>query len=153
MQRISSLAACRELGGLAAFSPGVCAWKKGPTCSRQPVVHRRWAGACVRPARPFTGEPGAQGRRLCRRRFVFAGQKHRLFSTQPGADGPQGSSDGQPAISVVGIPDPITWIRCKAVMYLIRLFFELDLNSEEFHRGVKQVTTDRHTERPPADLS
>lgn len=139
MQRITSLAACRELGGLLMFSPGVCAWKRGPTCSQQPAAHRQWAGVCVRPARPFTGEPGAQGRRLCRLRFVFAGQRHRLFSSQPGADGPPGSPDGQPAISVVGIPDPITWIRCRVLMYLIRLLFELDLNSEEFHMGVKQA--------------
>lgn len=148
MQRITRLAACRELGGLVACSPGVCAWKRGPTCSKQPAVHRQWAGVCVRPARPFTGQLGAQGRRLCVRRSVFAAQKHRLFSSQPGADGPPGSSGGQPAISVVGIPDPITWIRCKVIMYLIELYFELDINSVEFNRGTKQVTTDRSTHRP-----
>ncbi|XP_070768583.1 m-AAA protease-interacting protein 1, mitochondrial [Enoplosus armatus] len=135
MQRITSLAACRELGGLAACSPGVCAWKRGPTCSEQPAVHRQWARGCVRPARPFTAEPGA----AARRRFVFAGQKHRLFSSQPGADEPPRVSGGQPAISVVGIPDPITWIRCKVIMYLIDLYFELDFNCVEFDRGVKQA--------------
>ncbi|XP_031135238.1 m-AAA protease-interacting protein 1, mitochondrial [Sander lucioperca] len=139
MQRITSHAACRELGGLAACIPGGCSWKRGPACSRQPAVHRQWAWVCVLPARPFTGLPGAQSRRLCRRRFEFAGQKHRLFSSQPGADGPPGSSSGQPAVSVVGIPDPITWIRCKLIMYLIDLYFELDINSVEFERGVKQA--------------
>ncbi|KAM9352990.1 m-AAA protease-interacting protein 1, mitochondrial [Symphorus nematophorus] len=132
MQRITSLAACRELGGLAVCSPGVCAWKRGPTCSKQPAVRNQSAGVCVR---PFTGQPGAQERRLSsRRRVVFAGQKHRLFSSQP-----PGSSEGQPAVSVVGSPDPITWIRCKVIMYLIKLYFELDMNSVEFHRGVKQA--------------
>ncbi|XP_049902226.1 m-AAA protease-interacting protein 1, mitochondrial [Epinephelus moara] len=136
MQRISSLAACRELGGLAAASPGVCAWKKGMTCSKQPAAHQQLAGMSVR---PFTGVPGAQSRGLCRRRFVFVGQKHRLFSSQPGADGPPGSSGGQPGVSVVGVPDPITWIRCKVIIYLINLYFEIDMSSAEFERGVKQA--------------
>ncbi|XP_018555527.1 m-AAA protease-interacting protein 1, mitochondrial [Lates calcarifer] len=135
MQRIASLAACRELGGLA-----VCAWKKSLTCSRQPVEHhQQWAGGCVRPARPFTGDHGAQGRRFCRRKFSFAAQRHRLYGSQPGTGGPAGRSGGQPDISVVGIPDPLTWIRCKFITYLIDLFFELDLNSVEFDRGVKQA--------------
>ncbi|XP_059195407.1 m-AAA protease-interacting protein 1, mitochondrial [Centropristis striata] len=132
MQRISSLAACRERGGLAACSLGLCAWKRGPTCSEQPAVHRQWAGGGVR---PFTGLSGAQGRR-----FVFACQKHRLFGSQPeGPDGPPGSHSGQPDVSVVGIPDPITWIRCRVIMYLVKLIFELDMNSEEFERGAKQA--------------
>ncbi|KAA8591863.1 m-AAA protease-interacting protein 1, mitochondrial [Etheostoma spectabile] len=139
MQRISSLAACRELGGLAACLPGVCSWKRGPTCSRQPAVHRQWARMCVLPVRPFTGMSRAKSRKLCGRRSVFAGQKHTLFSSQPGADGPPGSSSGPPTVSVVGTPDPITWIRCKFVMYLIDLYFELDINSVEFERGVKQA--------------
>lgn len=144
MQRISSLAACRELGSLAAASPGVCAWKKGMTRSKQPAAHQQLAGMTVR---PFTGVPGAQSRGLCRRRFVFVGQKHRLFSSQPGADGPPGSSGGHPGVSVVGIPDPITWIRCKVIIYLINLYFEIDMSSAEFERGVKQVTTYRSTNR------
>lgn len=137
MQRITSLAACRELGGLAARSPGLRAWKRGPTFSKQ-------LEGCVRPARPFSAVPGAQGRRMCRRRVAFAGQKHRLLSSQPGADGPPGGSDGHPAVSVVGIPDPITWIRCRVIMFLIKLYFELDVNSAEFNRGVKQVTVTPH---------
>ncbi|XP_029307756.1 m-AAA protease-interacting protein 1, mitochondrial [Cottoperca gobio] len=128
MQRITGLAACRELGGLAVCSPGICAWKRVPICCKKPAVHRQWAGMCEHPARPFT----AQGRSLCWRRFVFAGQKHRLFSSQRGAD-------GQPAISVVGIPDTITWIRCKIITYFIYLQFDLDINSVEFERGVKQA--------------
>uniref|UniRef100_UPI0037E86EED m-AAA protease-interacting protein 1, mitochondrial n=1 Tax=Semicossyphus pulcher TaxID=241346 RepID=UPI0037E86EED len=136
MQRITSLAACRELGGLAVCSLGVCGWKRGPTCSTQPAFKRQRTGMCLRVARLFTAEPGAQGRRLCRRRVVFAGQKHRLFSSQPGGEGPPG---GQPAISVVGIPDPLTWIRCRVTIFLIELYFQLDINSAEFDKGVKQA--------------
>ncbi|XP_053183402.1 m-AAA protease-interacting protein 1, mitochondrial [Scomber japonicus] len=158
MQRITSLAAGLELGGLAACTPGVCTWKRGPTCSssnnnNQLAVHRLRAGVCVRPERPFSGEFGAQSRGLCRTdHVVFAGQKHRLFSSQPGAQGPQESPGGQPGaqgpqespggqhgISVVGSPDPITWIRCKVIMWVIRVYFEVDIVSAEFDRGVKQA--------------
>ncbi|XP_030604702.1 m-AAA protease-interacting protein 1, mitochondrial isoform X2 [Archocentrus centrarchus] len=134
MQRITGLAACRELGGLIACTAGVCARKSGPGCCGQPAAHRQWASLAVRPARPFTA---ATSRRLCRRRCVFAGEKHRLLCSQPGADGP--SSGRRPAISVVGVPDPITWIRCKVIMFLLDLYFDLDVNSEEFERGVKQA--------------
>lgn len=127
MQRIIGLAACRELGGLAA-------WNRRLTLGRQPAAHRSTAEACVR---PFSGRPGGP---MCRLAVVLAGQKHRLFSSQPGAEGPPGSSGPRPAVSVVGIPDPITWIRCKVIMSLIELYFELDITSEEFHRGAKQVT-------------
>lgn len=142
MQRISSLAACREFGGLVACTAGVCARKN--SC-KQPAAHRQWDGPVVRPVRPYTAAPGRRlcGRSLCGRSLVFAGVKHRLFCSQQGADGPKESSGRRPAISVVGIPDPITWIRCKVIMFALDLYFELDVNSEEFERGVKQVTTDR----------
>lgn len=86
--------------------------------------------------RPFSTEPG---RRLYRRRFVFTGEKHRLFSSRPGAEEPPGGYDRQPHISVVGIPDPLTWIRCKVLTYLTDFYFETEINSFEFDRGVKQA--------------
>ncbi|XP_034467874.1 m-AAA protease-interacting protein 1, mitochondrial [Hippoglossus hippoglossus] len=136
MQRIVGLAASPEMSVLAGCRSGLCAWRTGPSGRRQPALQRQWAGASASPVRPFTG---AAGRGLCRRRVVFVGQKLRLFCSQPGADGPAGSSGPRPPISVVGIPDPITWIRCKVVMYLVHLYFELDLHSAEFDRGVKQA--------------
>ncbi|KAM4581378.1 m-AAA protease-interacting protein 1, mitochondrial [Odontesthes bonariensis] len=136
MLRITSLTARRELRGLAACTPGVRARKSGLTCCKQPVGHRQWSGVSVRPARPFASEPG---RRPCRRRFVFAGEKHRLFSSQPGAEEPPGAPDRRPPVSVVGIPDPLTWIRCKVITSLTDLYFETDINSAEFDRGVKQA--------------
>ncbi|XP_072249696.1 m-AAA protease-interacting protein 1, mitochondrial [Leuresthes tenuis] len=136
MQRITSLTARRELRSFAACTSGVRARKSGSSCCRQPAGHRQWSSVNVRPARPFTSEPG---RRLCRRRFVFAGEKHRLFSSQPGAEEPPGASDRQPPVSVIGIPDPLTWIRCKVITSLTDLYFETDINSAEFDRGVKQA--------------
>ncbi|XP_071393527.1 m-AAA protease-interacting protein 1, mitochondrial isoform X3 [Centroberyx affinis] len=140
MQRITSLAACRELGGLATRTSRACPGKRSPD-SRRPAAHRQWAVRHhVCPVRPFTGEPAAPGRGLCGlrgRRVVFAGQKHRLFSTERGDE--PGSSGGHPGISVVGIPDPITLIRCKVMMYLIELYFEIGITSVEFDQGVKQA--------------
>lgn len=125
MQRVPRLAAYRELG--------LRAWTRGPAC-----CGRQWAGSCMR---PFTRDPRAPpGRRPTRRRVVFATQTRRLCSSQPGAGGTPGEPDGRPAISVVGIPDPMTWIHCKVQMFLTRLMFGLDTGSDEFHRGVKQVT-------------
>lgn len=128
MQRIPRFAACRELG--------VRAWTRGPSC-----CSRQWVGTCVRLSRPFTRDPGEPPvRRLSRRRFVFAFQCRRLCSSQPETGGTPGKRDGQPPISVVGIPDPMTWIHCRVQMFLTRLLFGLDTSSDEFHRGVKQVT-------------
>uniref|UniRef100_A0A8C5EHW0 Uncharacterized protein n=1 Tax=Gouania willdenowi TaxID=441366 RepID=A0A8C5EHW0_GOUWI len=79
------------------------------------------------------------GRMSARRKVVFAGDGRRMFGSEP-----PGSSGSRPAVSVVGIPDPITWIRCKVIMYLIELYFEIDLNSEEFNRGIKQVNITKH---------
>lgn len=70
---------------------------------------------------------------------MFAREKCRLFCSQAGAEQPPGSPAPQPHVSVVGIPDPLTWIRCKVITLLIDLYFEVDVNSAEFHRGVKQV--------------
>uniref|UniRef100_A0A672T0J3 Uncharacterized protein n=1 Tax=Sinocyclocheilus grahami TaxID=75366 RepID=A0A672T0J3_SINGR len=43
-----------------------------------------------------------------------------------------------PGITVVGTPDPITWIRNKSILFLIELYFGLKF-SVEFDSGVKQV--------------
>uniref|UniRef100_A0AAQ4S3S1 Si:dkey-82o10.4 n=1 Tax=Gasterosteus aculeatus aculeatus TaxID=481459 RepID=A0AAQ4S3S1_GASAC len=61
-------------------------------------------------------------------------QKHRPFSSE---EGPPGIPAGGPAVSVVGIPDPITWVRCRVLMYLVDLHFGFDI--EEFEKGVKQA--------------
>ncbi|KAL6462157.1 hypothetical protein MHYP_G00285790 [Metynnis hypsauchen] len=48
------------------------------------------------------------------------------------------STDHHPGISVVGTPDPITWIRNKVILALTELCFDLGL-SVEFDHGVKQA--------------
>ncbi|XP_072317386.1 m-AAA protease-interacting protein 1, mitochondrial [Eucyclogobius newberryi] len=42
-------------------------------------------------------------------------------------------------VTVVGSPDPITWLRCRLIIILINLYFEVDLASEEFLSGAKQA--------------
>ncbi|KAM9852403.1 m-AAA protease-interacting protein 1, mitochondrial isoform 2-T2 [Aulostomus maculatus] len=126
MRRLSSLVACRELAGLVAS-------KRALSCGRKPAVHRQTLEGCVRPERPFRRGLGEHGR------VHFAGQNRRLFSSQSGGEGHPESSGRQPAVSVVGIPDFITWIRCKVILLFIELFFRQDVTSEEFERGVKQA--------------
>uniref|UniRef100_A0A8C6SR11 Uncharacterized protein n=1 Tax=Neogobius melanostomus TaxID=47308 RepID=A0A8C6SR11_9GOBI len=43
------------------------------------------------------------------------------------------------AVSAVGSPDPLTWLRCRLIILLVNLYFEVDLASEEFHSGAKQA--------------
>ncbi|XP_028281391.1 m-AAA protease-interacting protein 1, mitochondrial isoform X2 [Parambassis ranga] len=90
MQRIGRFAVGRGLGSLVCTA-GI----RASTRSKPPPVHWRRAGVGARPARPFTAETG---QRLCRRRF--AGDRHRLFSSQPGTDGPPRNRGHQPGISV-----------------------------------------------------
>ncbi|XP_054477769.1 m-AAA protease-interacting protein 1, mitochondrial [Anoplopoma fimbria] len=97
LQRLRSLAAC---------SPGICTWMRGPTCS----MHSFYA------------------RRFYAQRFYA--QSFRLFGSQ---------QPERPSLSVVGIPDPITWMRCKVIKFLVDLHFEVDLDSVEFEGGVKQA--------------
>lgn len=142
MQRIAGLAARRDLRGLAA---GAQAWSSGSICSRDPAFRCQQRGRwCSGPGRPLSTEPG---QRCSRRRFVFAGGKCRLFSSRAGAEEPPGSPGSQPHISVVGIPDPLTWIRCRVITLLIELYFEVDINSAEFHRGVKQVNYKKYIKK------
>lgn len=127
MQRLASLAARRELGGLAA---GVRACRGGLTCGERPAGQRRSASVC---ARASMRASGGRSRALLR-------DKHRAFCSRGGAAGPPRDPDRQPSVSVVGIPDPLTWIRCKVITALIDFYFETNINSEEFDRGVKQVS-------------
>ncbi|KAM4568792.1 m-AAA protease-interacting protein 1, mitochondrial [Fundulus diaphanus] len=142
MQRVTGLVARRQVRGLAAGAARVQTGKSGSIFCRQPAVgllHHRCqqrARLCTGPARPVGVKPG---HRSSGWRFLFAGEKGRLFSSQAGADEPPGSPGSQPHISVVGIPDPLTWIRCKVITFLIELYFQVDINSAEFHRGVKQA--------------
>ncbi|KAM8827154.1 m-AAA protease-interacting protein 1, mitochondrial isoform 1-T1 [Synchiropus picturatus] len=117
MQRIASLAWCRELGCLAAVTPALCTRCFGSSSSVAAPVTRRQRSLLWPHASRRTGE--------------FTGQKLRHLSSR--------SSGPDRGVSVVGIPDPLTWIRCKVIMYLVLLYFELDLTSEEFERGVKQA--------------
>ncbi|KAM9782498.1 m-AAA protease-interacting protein 1, mitochondrial [Neosynchiropus ocellatus] len=113
MQRIAGLAAGRELGRLAAVAPALCSRCFGSGASMAPVTRRQRSLLWPRASRGSVR---------------FAGQKLRRLSSGPDR-----------GVSVVGVPDPLTWVRCKVIMYLVLLYFELDLTSEEFERGVKQA--------------
>jgi len=157
MQRITSIAAARrELGGLAARTSQVaCPWIIR-SYSHQPAVCRQQQWACVQhmsSKRRHTGGGGlttlSWRLRNPRRNnnYVFAGHTYRLYSSNNSTEdeneatrsGTSSTPAGHPDISVVGIPDPITWIRCKVVMHLIDLYFDSGSTSVDFENGVKQA--------------
>lgn len=39
----------------------------------------------------------------------------------------------------MGSPDPLTWLRCRLIIFLVDLYFEVDLASDEFYSGAKQA--------------
>ncbi|XP_030226293.1 m-AAA protease-interacting protein 1, mitochondrial [Gadus morhua] len=129
MQRITSFATCRDLAGLAAAlsSKTVQPWKRTSRSASYAPAHQQSTKL------PF----GQSVRGLRRPRIAvspFAGHVHRLYGT---AGEERGSK--KTVITVVGIPDPITWIRCKCDILIIELLFELGLGSKEFENGVKQA--------------
>lgn len=75
-------------------------------------------------------------RKLRRQSALFASQKYRHYCT---SEKDRNGTTGHPTISVVGIPDPITWIRNKVLIYLVEVYFELGLTTGDFDNGVKQA--------------
>ncbi|KAG7469674.1 hypothetical protein MATL_G00131320 [Megalops atlanticus] len=134
MQWFTLIAAFRELGGRAARTPLACPWKLNTTKqfgSRPFVYHHT---CCL-----HTEEAGAIKLKLhnLRKQNVFlVGQKTRQYST--GSD-KESNTRSRPGITVVGIPDPISWIRNKCVLFLIELYFGLSVSSVEFDNGAKQA--------------
>lgn len=57
----------------------------------------------------------------------------RLYSTENENEGKN------PTVSVIGIPDPITWFRNKVHMYLIEVYYDLGITTVDFDNGVKQA--------------
>lgn len=122
MLRFTCVAARRELACLA------CSWKRNTlptTLQCKPWWHQR--------ARPYASCATSPERAWHHLRRPSA--QHRHYSK--GAD--RDSEDRErPGITVVGIPDPITWIRNKCILFLIELYFGLKF-SVEFDSGVKQA--------------
>ncbi|KAJ8290660.1 hypothetical protein GJAV_G00016000 [Gymnothorax javanicus] len=123
-----------ELGGRAARSPVPCPWKLKSTSNQ--LARRSWAyrhagcNCLYAGGTPF--KPASLD--LRRQNVYVVGQTSRLYSTGRNKDPTSGS---HPGISVVGIPDPILWIRNRIILFLIQLYF--DLSSVEFENGAKQA--------------
>lgn len=76
---------------------------------------------------------------LRRQSGVFSHQKYRQYCTESENERKRTGGHDHHGITVVGIPDPLTWIWNKVHIYLIELYFQLGINSVEFDNGVKQV--------------
>ncbi|XP_077455085.1 m-AAA protease-interacting protein 1, mitochondrial-like [Stigmatopora argus] len=117
MLRLGRLATC---GGLVASSAGTCGRSSGLTCNGSRCPSRALN-------RKMTVAEGVATP------ISIASTVHRTFCSRPGGFDPQAD------VSVVGIPDQITWIRCKVHLFLVDLYYDLGVNSDDFERGVKQA--------------
>ncbi|KAK6326242.1 hypothetical protein J4Q44_G00018870 [Coregonus suidteri] len=143
MQRFTYIATCRELGGLAKrsyISSLTCPWNRTYSIMPQQPLCRSLTSIYTCTAGPL-GEPTTlcSLHNLRRQSGVFAHQKYRHYCTESENERKRTGGHGHHGITVVGIPDPLTWIRNKVHIYLIELYFQLGVNSVEFDNGVKQA--------------
>ncbi|XP_036414550.1 m-AAA protease-interacting protein 1, mitochondrial [Colossoma macropomum] len=122
MRRIS----CRELSGVMVASSPSGSWTKELSANKL-----QWSKQACRALYGPRRES-----RLCSARV----DRHFCSSTVPYRQYCKSTDHdkGHLGISVVGTPDPITWIRNKIILALTELYFDLDF-SVEFDHGVKQA--------------
>ncbi|KAK2903613.1 hypothetical protein Q8A67_008326 [Cirrhinus molitorella] len=127
MQRFTCLAARRELAFLA------CPWKRKNILSIKQDAHcQPWWHQRGRPHASCATSPERAWHHL---RRLSGGQQCRQYSKDADRD----TKDTEhPGITVVGIPDPVTWIRNRFILFLTELYFGLKF-SVEFDNGVKQA--------------
>ncbi len=128
MHRFTCLAARRELAFLA------CSWERNIVSIKHETHYQPWWHQRVRPHASCATSPKRAWHHL---RRPSADQHRRLYSQDADSD-TKDTEHPASAITVVGTPDPIAWIRNKAVLLLIELYFGLKF-SVEFDSGVKQV--------------
>ncbi|KAL2084432.1 hypothetical protein ACEWY4_019950 [Coilia grayii] len=136
MQRITCFATCREFGGIGGYKPLACPWKKSPSTKHTPFSSLAFLQPCNSRVLEGTQPYDCSLHNLRRQKALFVSQKFRHYSTNRDNE-PKTSR--QPAISVVGIPDPIMWIRNKIIIFFMELYFDLNISSVEFDTGVKQA--------------
>ncbi|XP_038832755.1 m-AAA protease-interacting protein 1, mitochondrial [Salvelinus namaycush] len=143
MQRFTCIATCRELRGLVkrsyVSSLASPLNRTYSTMAKQPLC-RSLTSTYTCTAGPL-GEPTAQCslHNLWRQSVFFPHEKYRHYCTERENERKRTGGHGHHGITVVGIPDPLTWIRNKVHIYLIELYFQLGINSVEFDNGVKQA--------------
>ncbi|XP_029101738.1 m-AAA protease-interacting protein 1, mitochondrial isoform X2 [Scleropages formosus] len=76
--------------------------------------------------------PRARSLPLC----AAAQKSCRFYSTDNERDS---KTESRPRIIVVGIPNPFSWIRNKVLIFLVKLYFDINIASADFSRGAKQA--------------
>ncbi|XP_030640933.1 m-AAA protease-interacting protein 1, mitochondrial [Chanos chanos] len=134
MQRLTCFVTCREFSGIVAFTSTSCPWKKRLT-KQTPLSHQY-----TYKTRSYVERTAIQHwdfTHLRRYTSQFTGQTYRHYST--GSNNDSTNTTSHPGVTVVGSPDPLTWIRNKIVLSLIELYFDLNMTGVEFDTGVKQA--------------
>ncbi|KAK7886174.1 hypothetical protein WMY93_025795 [Mugilogobius chulae] len=131
--------------GQRGWTPGQRGWTPGHGAAGQ----RGWTpGHGAAGQRGWTPGHGAGGLRmrswtLGQRGWTLGQRGWRLSSAGFNCSRALCSGPGQErdlsSVSVVGTADPITFVRCRFTIFLIKLCFEVDLASEEFNSGAKQA--------------
>ncbi|KAM9511435.1 LOW QUALITY PROTEIN: m-AAA protease-interacting protein 1, mitochondrial [Salvelinus alpinus] len=139
MQRFTCIATCRELGGLAKrsyLSSLAYPWNRTYSTMPQQPLCRSLTSIYTRTASPLGELTTLCSHNLLRQSGVFSHQKYRQYGTESENERKRNGGHGHHDITVIGIPDPLTWIWNKVHIYLI-LYFQLGINSVEFDNGIK----------------
>ncbi|XP_060113027.1 m-AAA protease-interacting protein 1, mitochondrial [Heteronotia binoei] len=56
-----------------------------------------------------------------------------------GEEGGSGGGRGKRSVVVVGVPNPLMWLRTRAYFFLIRAYFDQEFSIHEFTQGAKQA--------------
>lgn len=136
MQRITCFATYRELGGIVGCKSLACPWKRSLPTKQTPFSSLAFLQPSNTRLLEGTQSSDCNLHNLRTQNALFVCQKFRQYSTDRDNES---KTSRQPSISVVGVPDPITWIRNKVIIFFIELYFDLNISSVEFDTGVKQV--------------
>lgn len=138
MQRITCFATYRELGGIVGCKSLACPWKRSLPAKQNPFSSLAFLQPSNSRSLEGTQSSDCNLHNLRTQNALFVCQKFRYYSTDKDSEP---KTPTPPSISVVGIPDPITWIRNKIIIFCIELYFDLNISSVEFDTGVKQVAS------------
>ncbi|KPP65852.1 hypothetical protein Z043_115700 [Scleropages formosus] len=129
-----SLAGARCWSVRAAVRPQLVVEPQRPDRVRAYPSARRRPTVTVVPVNERV--PRARSLPLC----AAAQKSCRFYSTDNERDS---KTESRPRIIVVGIPNPFSWIRNKVLIFLVKLYFDINIASADFSRGAKQVRCPR----------
>ncbi|XP_020650992.3 m-AAA protease-interacting protein 1, mitochondrial [Pogona vitticeps] len=119
-----------------ASAVGACL-RRGPESWLSPVARRSFlALAAAAPPRARPGRPGLPGLPFAHRAAASCSPPARFYSSDSERDGQR-----KPSVFMVKIPNPLSWLRSRFYIFLIRAYFDQEFSIHEFTEGAKQAFT------------